>query len=99
VLDGTVIGFFHATRSASIDEADADALAAVSTCFGIVFERAVLRHRLRVQRQELREIASWADARTSELGDRLVTLTADAATEATPLRHRAGPARQPFATS
>jgi hypothetical protein len=47
-----------------------------------VFERAVLRHRLRVQRHELREIASWADARTSDLGDRLVTLTADAEAEA-----------------
>ena len=28
-----------------------------------MFERAVLRRRLRVQRQELRQVASWADAR------------------------------------
>jgi DNA-binding NarL/FixJ family response regulator len=78
VLDGTVIGFFHAARSVALQAADADALAAIAACFAVVYERAVLRHRLRVQRQELREIASWADARTSALGDRLVTLTAEA---------------------
>jgi DNA-binding CsgD family transcriptional regulator len=86
-LDGTVIGFFHAMRATRIDDSDADALAAVSTCFGIVYERAALRHRLRVQRDQLREIASWADARTSELGDRLVTLTGDPETgDARPLQ-------------
>jgi LuxR family transcriptional regulator, regulator of acetate metabolism len=78
VLDGAVIGFLHAARAAPLDDADADALAAVATCFAVVYERAVLRHRLRVQRRELREIASWADARTSALGDRLVTLTVEA---------------------
>jgi DNA-binding CsgD family transcriptional regulator len=85
VLDGTVIGFFHAARTAPLDEEDANALAAVATCFAVVYERAVLRHRLRVQHRELRQIASWADARTSVLGDRLVTLIGDAdpAAEAT----------------
>jgi DNA-binding NarL/FixJ family response regulator len=41
---------------------------------GRLFERAVLRHRLRVQRQEIRQVAAWAEARTSELGDRSITL-------------------------
>jgi DNA-binding CsgD family transcriptional regulator len=85
VLDGAVIGFFHATRGGPLDAGDVDALAAAAACFGIVYERAVLRHRLRAQRQQLREIASWADARSSEFGDRLVTLTPDAEAEsATP---------------
>jgi DNA-binding CsgD family transcriptional regulator len=77
VLDGTVIGFFHGDRQMSgrsIDEGDAEALAAFALCFGLVYERAVLRHRLRVQRQEMRQVASWADSRTSELGDRSIFL-------------------------
>jgi DNA-binding CsgD family transcriptional regulator len=82
LLDGTVIGFFHADRHAPgrpVDEGDAEALAAFAICFGVVYERAVLRHRLRVQRQEMRQMASWADARTSELGDRSVSLREEAA--------------------
>ena len=80
MLDGGPIGFLHGDRRATrrpIDEADLAALAAFAICFGTVFERAVLRHRLRVQRQEMRQVASWADARTSELGDRSVTLADD----------------------
>jgi len=77
VLDGSVIGFFHGDRHTSsrpIDEHDAEALASFAVCFALVYERAVLRHRLRVQHQEVRQVASWADARTSELGDRSITL-------------------------
>jgi LuxR family transcriptional regulator, regulator of acetate metabolism len=81
-LDGRAIGFFHGDRQATrrpVDETDVEALAAFAVCFAIVFERAVLRHRLRVQRHAMRQVASWADARTSELGDRAVTLADDAA--------------------
>jgi DNA-binding CsgD family transcriptional regulator len=46
-------------------------------CFAIVYERAILRTRLRVQRQEMRQIASWAASRTSELSDRAITLGPD----------------------
>jgi DNA-binding CsgD family transcriptional regulator len=77
VLDGTVIGFLHGDRHASsrsVDEHDAEALSAFARCFGLVYERAVLRHLLRVQRQEMRQMASWADARTSELGERSISL-------------------------
>ena len=77
VLNGSVVGFFHGDRHASdrpIEDHDADALASFAVCFGLVYERAVLRHRLRVQRQEMRQVASWADARTSELGDASITL-------------------------
>jgi DNA-binding CsgD family transcriptional regulator len=81
LVDGRVIGFLHADRQPSgraVTEADAPELAAFALCFALVFERAVLRHRLRVQRQELRRVADWADARTSELGDRSITLSDDA---------------------
>ena len=82
LLDGQVVGFFHADRHSSgdaVDDADADALASFALCFGIVYERAVLRQRLRVQHQDMRRMASWADARTSELGERSITLDEDAA--------------------
>jgi LuxR family transcriptional regulator, regulator of acetate metabolism len=84
VLDGSVIGFFHADRKPSgrpLEDGDAVWLSSFALCFGLVYERAVLRHRLRVQRQEMREVASWADARTSELGDRSITLAEDGAAD------------------
>jgi DNA-binding CsgD family transcriptional regulator len=80
VLDGRPIGFFHADRPGRPDDvtdADASRLASFAVCFALVFERAVLRHRLRVQREEMRQVAGWANARTSELGDRSVTLIED----------------------
>jgi LuxR family transcriptional regulator, regulator of acetate metabolism len=80
VLDGRVIGFFHADRQASgqdLSDADATRLASFAACFALVYERAVLRHRLRVERDELRAVAGWAAARTSELGDRSITLSDD----------------------
>ena len=45
--------------------------------FSEVFERAVLRRRLRVERQELRRIASWADGRSAELSDGAIDLARD----------------------
>ena len=57
----------------------------------IVYERAVLRQRLRVQHQDMRRMASWADARTSELGERSIMLDEDAAgadTSSHPARSR-----------
>jgi LuxR family transcriptional regulator, regulator of acetate metabolism len=80
VLDGSVIGFLHADRLLSqraLDDADVSSLSAFSLCLGVVYDRAVLRHRVRVLRQELREIASWADARTGRLDIQATTLHDD----------------------
>jgi DNA-binding CsgD family transcriptional regulator len=80
VLETRVIGFFHADRDparAPLDEVERDGLGAFATGFALVFERAILRRRLRIQRQEMRQVASWADARTGELSDRAVTLAFD----------------------
>lgn len=80
VLEGRVIGFLHGDRRAGgapLGWLERDALAGFAHGFALVFERAVLRRRLRVQRQEMRRVASWADARTSELSDRAVDLAGD----------------------
>jgi DNA-binding CsgD family transcriptional regulator len=78
VLDGRVLGFFHADRQVSgpsLGTHDVATLSSFALCFGLVFERAVLRHRLRVQLEEMERFSRWASVRTSELGDRTVTLT------------------------
>jgi LuxR family transcriptional regulator, regulator of acetate metabolism len=80
VLEARVIGFFHGDRAQSgapLREADRDGLWRFALAFAQVFERAVLRRRLRIQRQELRQVAAWADARTSELSDGAIDLAAD----------------------
>jgi DNA-binding CsgD family transcriptional regulator len=77
VLEGRVIGFLHGDRVASkaaFSEAERDGLWRFALAFADIFERAVLRRRLRIQRQELRQVASWADARTSELSDGAIDL-------------------------
>jgi len=79
VLEARVIGFFQADRPAGpvVGEVERDGLGTFADGFALVFERAILRRRLRIQRQEMRQVASWADARTSELSDRAVTLAFD----------------------
>jgi DNA-binding CsgD family transcriptional regulator len=77
ILDGRVIGFLQADRQPSgreLSDADAAALAGFAVCFALVYERAVLRHRLRVQLNDLRELVGWADARAGELGERAISL-------------------------
>jgi ATP/maltotriose-dependent transcriptional regulator MalT len=77
VLGGSVIGFLHGDRSPSartVDGADSEALASFGVCVALVYERAVLRHRLREQREELRQIATWAEVLTGELGDSSIAL-------------------------
>jgi DNA-binding CsgD family transcriptional regulator len=78
VLESRVIGFLHGDRAEGPATAlDRDALWRFAEGFALVFERAVLRRRLRVQREELRQVASWADARVGELSDGLIDLTPD----------------------
>jgi DNA-binding CsgD family transcriptional regulator len=78
VLEGRVIGFLHGDRASGgrpLTEPERDALWRFALAFAAIFERAVLRRRLRIQRQELRQVADWADARTSELSDGAIDLT------------------------
>jgi LuxR family transcriptional regulator, regulator of acetate metabolism len=78
IMDGRVVGFLHGDRAAGTPRAaDREALARFAEGFSDVYERAVLRRRLRVERQELRRIATWADARTAELSDGAIDLARD----------------------
>ncbi len=97
VLEGRVIGFLHGDRAAPdrpLVAADRDGLGRFAAAFADIFERAVLRRRLRVQRQELRQVASWADARTSELSDGAIDLAVerDAPAGDEPVRAQGGDA-------
>jgi LuxR family transcriptional regulator, regulator of acetate metabolism len=80
IMDGRVVGFLHGDRTpggSPLRNLDRDALARFAEGFSEVYERAVLRRRLRIERQELRRIASWADARTAELSDGAIDLARD----------------------
>jgi LuxR family transcriptional regulator, regulator of acetate metabolism len=80
VLEGRVIGFLHGDRAVArtpLGATERDGLWRFALAFADIFERAVLRRRLRVQRQELRQVASWADARTSELSDGAIDLAVE----------------------
>ena len=80
IMDGRVVGFLQGDRAAGgapLRNLDRDALARFAEGFSEVYERAVLRRRLRIERQELRRIASWADARTAELSDGVIDLARD----------------------
>ena len=97
VLEGRVIGFLHGDRAVShrpLGDTECDGLWRFALSFADIFERAVLRRRLRVQRQELRQVASWADARTSELSDGAIDLAVerDAPAADEPVRAQGGDA-------
>jgi LuxR family transcriptional regulator, regulator of acetate metabolism len=77
LLEGRVAGLLHGDRGRSgvpVTALDRDALSTFAREFAGLYERAVLRRRLRTQREEMRQVASWADARTSELNDRAISL-------------------------
>jgi DNA-binding CsgD family transcriptional regulator len=96
-LDNRVIGFLHGDCGLSkreLSAADAEALGAFALVFALVYERAVLRMRVRVQRQEMRQVASWADARTGELEDRLVSLEAEGESSPHPPSNGSGDSTQ-----
>lgn len=79
LLGGRVIGFFHGDRPSSyrpLTALDQAALEMFADGFARAYERAVLRRRLWAQRQEIRRLAQWADARTAELGDQAISLAA-----------------------
>jgi DNA-binding CsgD family transcriptional regulator len=84
VVDGAIAGFLHGDRTpgrAAPSQLEADALEHFAAGFALVFERAVLRRRLRDQRREIRRIATWADARTGELSEGTIDLSAERAEE------------------
>jgi DNA-binding CsgD family transcriptional regulator len=80
IVDAAAVGFLHGDRAPSsrpLAQLDADALEHFAAGFALVFERAVLRRRLRDQRREIGRISSWAEARTGELSEGAISLAAD----------------------
>jgi LuxR family transcriptional regulator, regulator of acetate metabolism len=84
LVEGRVVGFLHGDRAHGrrpLQPDDADALEWFAEGFGLVFERAVLRRRLRDQRREIEQIATWAEVRSSELSNGAIELSVDRAEE------------------
>jgi LuxR family transcriptional regulator, regulator of acetate metabolism len=80
LMEGRAVGFLHGDRAeggAPLRAVEREGLWRLGEGFSEVFERAVLRRRLRVERQELRRIASWADGRSAELSDGAIDLARD----------------------
>jgi LuxR family transcriptional regulator, regulator of acetate metabolism len=75
VLDGAAIGFFHGAHAdRDVDSLERDAVWAFSDGFAQVFERAVLRRRVRDQRRQLRELVAWTDAMAADLSEGAIAL-------------------------
>jgi LuxR family transcriptional regulator, regulator of acetate metabolism len=80
LMEGRVVGFLHGDRTEGgvpLSAVEREGLLRFGDGFSDVYERAVLRRRLRVERQELRRIATWADGRTAELSDGAIDLARD----------------------
>jgi DNA-binding CsgD family transcriptional regulator len=85
VVDTRVVGFLHGDRTPErrpLAQLDVDALEQFAEGFALVFERAVLRRRLRDQSREIRRIADWAGARTGDLSDATIELSDGRSAEA-----------------
>jgi DNA-binding CsgD family transcriptional regulator len=84
VVEGRVVGFLHGDQPSGgrpLSHVELDALEQFAAGFALVFERAVLRRRLRDQRREIQRIATWAEVRSSELIDGVIDLSVDSAAE------------------
>jgi LuxR family transcriptional regulator, regulator of acetate metabolism len=93
VLDGRPIGFFHgACVDRDVDELERDAVWEFADGFAQVFERAVLRRRVREQRRQLRQLVTWTDAMAAELSDGAIELEVQAEPAGAAVRPEAIPA-------
>ena len=80
MLAGRAIGLFEGDRSSRplpLTAIDCEALELFTHDFAQILEQSVLRRRLRIQRQEIRRIASLADFLTSDLSDGAIDLASD----------------------
>ncbi len=96
VLDGAAIGFFHgAYVDRQVESLERDAAWAFADGFAQLFERAVLRRRVRQQRRQLRELVAWTDAMAAELSEGAIELEVDADPAGAAVRPAAVPAADP----
>ena len=93
VLDGAAIGFFHgAYVDRHVESLERDAVWAFADGFAQVFERAVLRRRVREQRRQLRELVAWTDAMAADLSEGAIELEVESEPAAAAVRPAALPA-------
>ena len=79
LLDGRAVGFFHgAYADRQVESLERDAVWAFADGFAQLFERAVLRRRVREQRRQLRELVAWTDAMAAELSEGAIELEVEA---------------------
>lgn len=78
VVGSQVVGVIHADRGAgqALDVLDRDVLWEFATGLAQAYESSVLRRTLRDEREQMREFLEWLRARSSELTDAPVTLSA-----------------------
>ncbi|MBV9804221.1 MAG: GAF domain-containing protein [Solirubrobacterales bacterium] len=81
VVGSQVAGVIHADRGPGqpLDVLDRDVLWAFTTGLAQAYESSVLRRTLRDERDQMREFLAWLRARSSELTDARVTLSAGGA--------------------
>jgi LuxR family transcriptional regulator, regulator of acetate metabolism len=77
IMGPTLIGLIHADRGpgTELDVLDRDVLWEFTSALGQIYESAMLRRRLRQQREQLREFLGWLGARSGELTDAPVRLS------------------------
>ena len=77
IIGPTLIGLIHADRGpgTELDVLDRDVLWEFTSELGQVYEGAMLRRRLRRQREQLRDFLDWLGARSGELTDAPVRLS------------------------
>jgi LuxR family transcriptional regulator, regulator of acetate metabolism len=93
VLDGAAIGFFHGAHvDRHVESLERDAVWAFADGFAQVFERAVLRRRVREQRRQLRELVAWTDAMAAELSEGAIELEVESEPAGAAVRPAAIPA-------
>jgi LuxR family transcriptional regulator, regulator of acetate metabolism len=99
VLDGDAIGFFHGAHAdRHVESLERDAVWAFADGFAQVFERAVLRRRVREQRRQLRQLVTWTDAMAAELSEGAIELEVETEPAGAAVRPEAIPGAEPDAS-
>jgi DNA-binding CsgD family transcriptional regulator len=80
VIQGEVVGLLHADRLTSgrpVDTLDRDVLWAFALGYAQILESATLRRTLRRERDQTRRFLDWLNARSGQLSDAALDLSAD----------------------
>jgi DNA-binding CsgD family transcriptional regulator len=87
VIQGQVVGLIHADRLTSghqVDALDRDVLWTFALGYAQILESATLRRTLRRERDQTRRFLDWLNARSGQLSDAALDLTAEEGPSGTP---------------